>query len=556
MNSKFFKLAFLFVLILALGWITPAKLMAAVNVDLVAEQIQKRVEPARPARVAGETLHAVSLLKIFYEPRNYRPAWQSQKQIRSMINAIHQSDRDGLNPLHYHLNQIDSLIKKRRGSNDPVILAEIDLLLSDAFFTLASHYSTGLFNPYNRRVVWFNPQAEEKDFPTLLDRALKSNRIGEALLSLAPSQPGYAKLREALEIYRKKAHKEKWPLVSKGPKLEPGADGERVAAVKKRLHVAGYLKNFSSSTSTLFDDEMEEALKVFQKQHGLAVDGKVGPATVAALNVSPEKRVCQIRGNLDRLRAYYRKFNDRYLMVNIPDFRLDVIEKEKSILGMPVIVGRRDRKSPLLIDQMEFVVLSPYWHVPRSIAVKDKLPIIKKDPTYLSRHGMKMYQNNGNGLEEVSPETVDWELVDSQNFNYKITQKPGAGNALGRVKFMFPNRYSVYIHDTPSKSLFKRAVRTFSSGCIRIEQPTDLAEYVLSDNADWNRKKIIAAMNRGVRRDVKLSEPLPVHIVYITAWVDEEGVPQFRNDIYNYDSSFKKMLCTKEKNKRYSSLKN
>lgn len=525
------------------AWIVPEALIVSPESNPISQQIRERVEAGLQAKVAGETLHAVKVMKLFYELRHDQPAWHGKKQAWDLVKAVRLVDEEGLNPDDYHLKVIESMLKQK-SRKDAVSLAELDLLLTDSFFTLASHFYSGFISPYNRRPLWFTDH-EEADYPEILERALRSGHISQALYNLLPEDPGYTRLRSALAFYRQKFKKEKWPLVTKGPKLVKGDQAERVGLIRSRLQAAGYIKPSSSDSENFFDEELEEGLMTFQKQHGLAVDGKVGWATVAALNVPLDKRICQIQGNLDRFRTYYRKFGDRYLVVNIPDFRLQVIEKGKKVMSMPAIVGRRDRKSPLLSKEISYLVFSPFWYVPRSIAVKDKLPIIKKDPTYLARRGMKVYEGVGRDAQEIDPQSIDWETVNADNFGYHFTQRPGAGNALGRVKFMFPNRHSVYIHDTPSKSLFKRAVRTFSSGCIRIEQPTDLAEYVLESDSKWNRKKILAAMHRGVKRDVKLQNSLPVHLVYITSWVDEEGTPQFRNDIYNYDSSFQR-LCDRK----------
>jgi murein L,D-transpeptidase YcbB/YkuD len=217
------------------------------------------------------------------------------------------------------------------------------------------------------------------------------------------------------------------------------------------------------------------------------------------------------------------------------DFRLDVIENEQTLMRMRTIVGKGYRRTPVFSEKITYLVINPYWHVPPNIAVKDKLPLIKKDSYYLAREHMRVFQGWGSDAKEFDPRTVDWSKVTAQGFKYRLVQDPGPWNALGRIKFMFPNRFNVYLHDTPSRELFKKTTRTFSSGCIRIEKPIDLAEYLLRGDSKWTREAILAAIDRQAERTIRLPEPIPLHLLYWTAWVDERGVVQFRDDIYGRD---------------------
>jgi murein L,D-transpeptidase YcbB/YkuD len=246
---------------------------------------------------------------------------------------------------------------------------------------------------------------------------------------------------------------------------------------------------------------------------------------------------------MERWRGFPRKLGPRYIQVNIPDFMLDVIERGQSVLRMRVVVGNPRQRTPIFSDTMTYLVLSPYWHIPSSIARREILPRLRQDPEYLATHNMKVLQGWGAEVREIDPQTIDWSTMTARNFRYRLRQEPGPKNALGRVKFMFPNRYNVYMHDTPSRALFAKSMRAFSHGCIRLEDPLALAEYVLRGDPHWTRTAILAAIARRVAWHIRLPEPIPVHLVYWTAWVTPEGKVQFRTDIYGYDQPQETTFC-------------
>lgn len=225
----------------------------------------------------------------------------------------------------------------------------------------------------------------------------------------------------------------------------------------------------------------------------------------------------------------------RYVLVNIANFELDVVENSQPLIFMRVVVGRDYRRTPVFSDKMTYLVLNPYWNVPPNIAVQDKLPLIKKDPGYLTLQKMMVFQGWGADTREIGPETVDWSQVTAKNFYYRLRQDPGPMNALGRIKFMFPNQFNVYLHDTPTRELFAKTERAFSSGCIRIEKPLELAEYVLRGDFKRTKDKFLAAIDRGTEQTVRLLEPIPVHLLYWTARAYEDGSIQFRKDLYGRD---------------------
>ena len=519
------------------------------TVNPVAQSIERQLRRSR--RVAGATLYSRPLMRTFYTARQFEPVWRngerSTAQVQALKRVIEGLKANGLNPDLYHGEKIDDVLASLdnyQGQKLTDALADLDLLLTDTFFLIGVHFSSGLINPYLNRMVMFRmpPRA---NLAALLERALDEKNVQQALEGLLPRIGGYAELARELKRMRQLAQQGGWPRVPKVKKIEPGAVDQRVVAIRRRLEVTGELAaspgGGDPTSGEVYDEELVLAVKQFQRRHGLIPDGIVGRGTIAALNVPAKKRVCQLITNMDRIRARSRVFEEpSYIVVNVPAFEAMVFENGERILDMKAIVGRLDRQTPVISKKVRYLVFSPKWRVPKTIAVEDKLPIIQKDPSYLKRKGMTLFAEEG---EEVDPYLVDWSQVNTEDFPYHIVQAPGRGNALGRVKFMFPNRHSVYLHDTPSKYLFKRQVRTFSSGCIRINKPVELAEHLLRDKEGWDRRRIRAAMNRDKVLYVDLPEPVPIHLTYLTAWVDGEGNVVYYNDIYKRGRAYKRRLC-------------
>lgn len=327
-----------------------------------------------------------------------------------------------------------------------------------------------------------------------------------------PPHEGYERLQEALERYRRTAGGEEPGPVPPGPTLKLGGRGDRVEALRERLAMAAEAEGAGTLPSAdepeVFDVSLEIAVRDFQERHGLPVDGAAGPATLAELNRTAEEQIRKIEVNLGRWRRLPPDLGKRHVLVNVAAFRLDAVEDGRPVLDMRVIVGRPHTHTPVLSSAIDRVVLNPSWYVPTSIASKELWP---KGRSYLRRNGYQVLPDG------------------------RLRQRPGPDNSLGRVKFQFPNRFRVYLHDTPARSLFDRAVRAFSHGCIRIERPADLAAWALRDNPGWTPEAIQAAIDSGRERAVALPEPIPVHITYWTAWVDDYGTLRFAPDIYDLD---------------------
>ncbi|MBI4848732.1 MAG: L,D-transpeptidase family protein [Nitrospirae bacterium] len=341
----------------------------------------------------------------------------------------------------------------------------------------------------------------------------------------------YIKLQKALIQYREIAAHGGWPSVPMGTSLKKGDRSERVVELRKRLAVTGDFVSPETKEEYLFDEGLYYAVVRFQKRHGLKTDGVVGPDTVKHLNVPAGERISQIEINMKRLMSMSKDMGQRYIAVNIAAFELEAVENSDTLMSMKVIAGKPYWHTPVFSEQMTHIVFNPSWYVPRSIAVREILPKIKKDPDYLNKEGIKVSRDN----KEMDIPTINWTGITAENFQYQFVQVPGEKNPLGKIKFVFPNRFNVYLHDTPAKVLFEKSSRAFSHGCIRIEKPFELAEYLLRDDPLWTRERILATIDRGKEVKVKIPEPININILYLTAWVNEDNVLQFRDDVYQRD---------------------
>jgi murein L,D-transpeptidase YcbB/YkuD len=373
------------------------------------------------------------------------------------------------------------------------------------------------------------------DLVRILQHALETNDIAAALSNLRPAHPAYARLRRALAWYREAAAAGGWPLVPPGPTLKKGVVSERVSRLRLRLRAEGDLGPEPSTRNDLFDEVVEQAVRRFQQRHGLEADGAIGPATLAALNTPVETRVRQIVLNLERWRWFPRELEPRVVIVNIAGFRLEVMEGEASVLTMRVVAGRPVSPTPVFSTMITAVALNPSWNIPHQIAVREIAPLIRKNSHYLAKHPITVLQDLGGRTKVVNPRTIRWSELSRKPFPYRLREEPGPQNPLGRIKFDLPNPFSVYLHDTPARELFTKAARAFSHGCIRIENPLDLAAYILRGTPQWTREALLAAIAEGRERLVRTPQPIPIYVGYWTTWVENDGVVHFRQDLYGRD---------------------
>ncbi len=501
--------------------------------------------------IQDERILDVAMVKRFYKQRNFRPAWLNydirMSRAHELLDAIQEAYADGLIPEYYHLNKIKLLLREVQLIDTQLASAhwkksaELDLLLSDAFFLLSCHLSSGCVNPIAVEAEWFSDNGVI-DVIAVLEKGLQENTIKESLRNLIPREKMYHRLRQALSAHRSIQSKGGWTVVSPGSVLKIGMRDARVSALRQRLIRSGDLSPEAEDTGDLYNHAIEKAVLRFQGRHGLYPDGVVGPKTIRELNVSVQERVRQIELNLERLRWSFRNLGSQYILVNIADYRLEVVEDRKTVLAMKVIVGKPYWHTPVFSAEMTYLEINPTWNVPNSILQDDLLPKIKNDPTYLTEQNFTVLDGWGEIAERIDPLLIDWTTVTGENFPYRLRQEPGPRNPLGRIKFMFPNEFNVYLHDTPHRALFEKNVRTFSHGCIRLSQPIDAAVYLLQNDHEWTKEKILEAVDSGETQRVRLKHPIRVHILYLTAWVDTNGLVQFREDIYNRDERLDKAL--------------
>lgn len=521
----------------------------------MAERIRTRIEAAgvvTDLRAAGEPVYASAVLPKFYERRLYSPAWSDERGATRLaddfVGALRRADLEGLRSADYHLAGIEGVLAGVRADDaksGPAIApdrwAELDLLLTDAFLVYGAHLLAGRVNPETLRPEWVSNR-RTADIAAVLETALVSGNVAGSLDTLVPPEYGYRRLRDALARYREVAVTGGWPEIPDGAILQRADRGPPIVALRERLRLEDDLGPATEQDADLFDEALEQAVRKFQGRHGLAADGIVSAATRAELNVRVERRVEQLELNLERWRWLPNDLGRRHIIVNIAAFELEVVDDDSVVLAMRVVVGRPYNRTPVLSDTMRYLVLNPYWHVPRSIAAEELLPKVERDPSYLARYKLRVFPSSGPDAREIDPTTVNWSAITPARFPFWLRQDPGPLNALGRVKFMFLNKFNVYLHDTPSRPLFEETQRDFSHGCIRIQQPIELAVYLLQQDLRWSRDAILRALDDGVDRTVPLPEPMPIHLLYWTAWADGDGTIQFRRDIHGRDAPLFKAL--------------
>ncbi|MBD8487828.1 L,D-transpeptidase family protein [Echinicola sp. CAU 1574] len=492
------------------------------------------------------------LLLKFYTNRDFQEAWTQKGRLsenaQKLLGQIEEARFDGLTPEEYHLSEIKDFINEfslKNENESSLHLAYIDLILSDAYLKLATDLYRGKVSQEALKTDWeIQPKRMKLKFEEELESALKSGKLTENLKGFWPVFKVYPRMRESLRAYHKMEQNDAidWNKISGNKVLKVGEYGKVVADVRKRLWFWKDLKEYTPEEVELYDSAMMEGVLHFQKRNGLTADGVVGKDTYDALNETPAALIKKVAVNLERMRWLPDTVMDnRFVVVNIANFQLDLVQQNglDTIFSSPVIVGRQYHTTPIFNGEMSYIVLSPTWTVPSSIIRNEMIPKIKKDPNYLNRNHLKILTYSG---QEVNPSAIDWSKTSSKSFPYMIRQSPGPHNSLGLAKFIFPNKHNVYIHDTPSKSLFSKDIRAFSHGCIRVQNPERLAEVILEDNKDWGHKEIEAAMHSGRETTVMLKEKIPVVLLYLTFWTDESGNPHIRKDIYERDRRISEAL--------------
>jgi murein L,D-transpeptidase YcbB/YkuD len=492
----------------------------------------------------------------FYQMRKYDPAWTRDgyplPAADTLARAIKAADAEGLQPRDYHLERIETTLAEirqilvRNEKPDPASIITLEFLLSDAYLVYAAHLLNGRVNPGTLHADEWTIYPARFNLARHLAKALEEGDFEGSLKGLLPAQPGYGRLKTALVVNRALAERGGWPVIPGDGRLEKDMKSDRVPVLRSRLKVTGDMPAPADATSDLFDEAVEEAVKRFQQRHGLFDDGIAGTRTLRALNVPVEKRIRQIELNLERWRWLPQNMGNPYIMVNIAGYGLEVVENETPVLTMKIVVGTAFQKTPVFSGKMTYIEMNPFWNVPHSIATEETLKKIRENPDFFTKENMKVFTAGQDG-EAVNPASIDWSQHSQNNFPYRLRQEPGPRNPLGRIKFMFPNKHSVYLHDTSDPQLFRKERRGYSHGCIRIEKPMDMAEFVMRGSKDWSREKVAAVLKTKVTTVAYLPKPIPVHILYFTAWGNGDGTVHFLEDIYRRDERLDRALQPKIK---------
>lgn len=509
----------------------------------VAVEICHALENANPSSQTGVQSDMTStseVLRLFYKRSQCSPVWSHEQSIDAdailLVYALRDSQYEGLNSYdpRYNLESLIVLLNSIQSDvaakNNPKVFAQLDILLSDAYFMLGKDLYYGL-TPRNMVTdQWKRDPKKSLNLALYLENALENNTVDESIKELSPSASGYKALQNLLMKYYKLQEAGRWKEV---------ASSDTPEEIKERLRIEGYLGPDENS-----DEEYIDALKNFQKHHGIKSDGVIGIETLSKMNISVEEKILSIRLNMERWRWMPSEMENSYISVDIPDFSLRVVENNETLLQMKAVVGKDERPTPIFNAMMSYIVINPYWNVPPTIVREDLVPAVRKSIDYLKKNNIRIFKNGNNAEKnEIDPSSVDWKRINANASPYVFRQDSGEKNPLGRIKFIFPNPYDVYIHDTPHKHLFERKERNFSSGCIRIEEPVKLATYLLNREVNaFEDRNVSALIAANKNKTIPLAKKIKVYINYWTVWVDDEGNAEFRGDLYGYDGALAEIL--------------
>ena len=518
-----------------------AALAAPAAAQTVQETLRARVEQIHDApapAVRGTRLRRAEAVSHFFQARGFQPAWTVPAGAEQILASIRGIAADGLNPTDYHPDRIQALLAAvTRTADDD---ADLQLLLTDAVAALVDDARYGKVRPVALDRRWnVDPRDGAPPLESELVDIAAASSLEQAIDARKPGHFIYRGLRQALAAMRTLDSAGGWPAIPAGPALKPGASDARVPLIRRRLLATGELPAGASPDSDVYDAELESAVKRFQLDHRLTGDGAIGPATRDAMNVTARARADQVRVNMERARWVVGGLRDTFLLVNLPAYKVYYIRDRRNVWETRSQIGREARQTPSFRADMTYLVFNPDWTVPPTILAKDVLAGMKKGENTIARKRLTILDRDG---RRVDPASVDWQTATGRSFPYTLRQPPGPDNALGRVKFIFPNEHAIFLHDTPSRELFAADQRTFSSGCIRVEHPLELAERLLAGHDEWTTEKIQQAVDSGKSQTVFLRDPLPVLIVYWTVSVGASGEPRYAKDVYNLDARLLKAL--------------
>ena len=481
-------------------------------------------------------IDTASLSHLYQQPSDY--LWIDQQQLNhkayDALEFIAHSVNHGLNPNDYHQDLLQHL--EPNGNKSEAHL--FDLMLTDGLLKLIRDISTGRLNPVIADPKWYIPR-QQFNTAEFLQHALSTDHFKTHLNSLIPASDQYRQLTAATTRYQNIVNHGGWSKIPETPELQTGQSHQNIPFIRDRLAIEGNTFTPEPELDNYFDKKLKQAVQQFQRRHSLKTDGIIGPAIIRAMNISAVERLQQIKINLERLRWLPDDLGERYIMVNLANYRLTAIDNNQTKLDMRVIVGKTKRPTPSFSSKMTHVVLNPRWYVPNKLARLDLLPKQQSNPDYFDHYHFRVFDNKNGNRTEVDPDSIDWHALTRQQFPYSLVQDPGKKNALGRLKFILPNPWKIYLHDTPSKSLFNHTQRNFSAGCIRVEDPLALAIFSMTDNN--TRQSLLDMINSDSNHSAKLEQPVSVYAIYATVWFDENELI-FSPDSYQRDQKMAKYL--------------
>lgn len=493
----------------------------------VFEWVVESVDGISRTRIHSGDFLSPHLLQRAYEDNSYRPLWGEKLNdsawLTDAFNALSELRYDALPTVRYHIKTIETL------RSNPEKQWLLDMHLTDAIITAIKDLNGNLLPPKLLGPLW-KLKTKEANTLAYLQGVKRGTPVSTMLQSQRPSHAQYAKLREALRgLLQSSTHK---PMLTNGNKLNPGDTGDAVYQLAQRLAAEGLINSqrYSHDTSAKYDKNLTKAVQKFQKRRGLLADGILGDRTRAALNTSSADIALKVSLNLQRWRAAPKHFPDSHILVNTAAYKMELHDNGKKALEMDVVVGKRDRQTPSFTETMTSLVLNPNWNIPNRITKEEILPQLREDPDYAKRRGIRALLDN----KHVPWANIEYEEFWADEFPYRLQQTAGSRNALGRYKFMFPNPYLVYLHDTPYKKLFSKHNRAYSHGCVRLAEPQKLANYLLAKKG-WSESKVKKVVKRGKRRMIALDEPLQVYLMYLTSWVNDKGTLELYPDVYQQD---------------------
>ena len=536
-------------------------------------------------------------LENYYYTNDFKPYWIDEKGIKDIgLSLLNKIKNDPVLKPHvsqlFRLDEVMNTLNSLDKSNTKYLenLVRIDFMLTELFDKYVTYVTKGSikWSAFEEKLTELEKETEikaswdkyslNKDSKLLLKKVIEKNDLSSVLDEIDFNYPQSKELVLAIGELEKVSAKGGYTKIPESKSLRVGDVSQTLPFLRKRLfesndltvqcknnieaknlitynintnenslnEVNPEIEKLSTNCENIFDEDLKNAVISFQKKHGLSSDGVVGGQTQRFLNISADKKISIIRLNLERMRWLPRDLGEKYLLVNVPEYKLRLYENNHIILNMAVIVGDKKFPTPIFSDKMSYVVLNPSWNIPDSIAKNEIIPKLLKDPNYLAEKGIDIYAGwNGSPEKVDSKDVIDSAILEDEEYlrNFRFSQTSNEDNPLGRMKFMFPNKHSVYIHDTPAKSLFANSRRAYSHGCIRLSKPEELLSIIANEDKNLNIEKVNEILSSKVsEKSIGLDKKIPIHIIYLTSWVDENGVLQFREDIYNFDKIQKELL--------------